>query len=130
MQASEATWKAVAGFFEGLDLGEVEVKGHTPVKAVEVLRPRGRRSRLEVAAEHGLTPLVGREREVGVLLDLFREAKAGRGQVALVNRRRRNWQVSAPPRIAPPSSRVGGAGHLARGPVRIVRPVDRIPAGD
>jgi class 3 adenylate cyclase/tetratricopeptide (TPR) repeat protein len=82
--ASEATWKTVAGFFEGLDCGELEVKGHAPVRAVEVLRPRGRRSRLEVAAEHGLTPLVGRERELAGLLDLFREAKAGQGQVALV----------------------------------------------
>jgi class 3 adenylate cyclase/tetratricopeptide (TPR) repeat protein len=83
--ASEATWKIVGGFFEGLDLGEIEVKGHAPVRAFEVLRPRGRRSRLEVAAEQGLTPLVGREREVATLLDLFREVKAGRGQIALLS---------------------------------------------
>jgi len=79
---SEATHRAIGGYFETLDLGEVAVKGHSPVRAYEVLRPRGRRSRLDVAAERGLTPLVGRDRELGVLLDLFRETRAGRGQVA------------------------------------------------
>jgi class 3 adenylate cyclase/tetratricopeptide (TPR) repeat protein len=81
---SEATHRAVGGFFETLDLGEMPVKGHTPVRAFEVLRPRGRRMRFDVAVERGLTPLVGRERELGLLLDRFREAKAGRGQVVFI----------------------------------------------
>ena len=50
-----------------------------------MLRPRGRRARLDVAAERGLTPLVGRERELAQLLDCFREAKAGHGQVVLIS---------------------------------------------
>ena len=41
--ASEATSKVVAGFFETLDLGEIAVKGRAPVRAFEILRPRGRR---------------------------------------------------------------------------------------
>ena len=81
---SEATHKLIEGFFETLDLGEQQVKGHTPVRAFEVLRPRGRRARLDVAVERGLTPLIGRERELATLLDLFREVKAGRSQVVLV----------------------------------------------
>ncbi len=81
---SEAMHKLIAGFFETLDLGEVQVKGHAPVRAFEVLRPRGRRARLDVAAERGLTPLVGRKRELTTLLDLFRQVKAGHGQVVLV----------------------------------------------
>jgi class 3 adenylate cyclase len=81
---SEATQKLIAGFFETIDLGALEVKGHTPVRAFEVVRPRGRRARLDVAAERGLTPLVGRERELSTLLDLFQQAKAGHGQVVLV----------------------------------------------
>ncbi len=81
---SEATQRALAGFFETLDLGEIPVKGRTPVRAFEVLRPRGRRSRLEVAAERGLTPLVGRTRELDVLMDRFREVRAGRGQVVVL----------------------------------------------
>jgi class 3 adenylate cyclase/tetratricopeptide (TPR) repeat protein len=81
---SEATHRAISGFFETLDLGEVPVRGHAPVRAFEVLRPRGRRMRFDVAVERGLTPLVGRERELGLLLDRFSEAKAGRGQVVFI----------------------------------------------
>src|SRR5438445_1229729 len=81
---TEAAHKAIGGYFETLDLGEREVKGHAPVRAFEVLRPRERRSRLEVAIERGLTPLVGREREIATLHDRFAEVKAGRGQVVFV----------------------------------------------
>jgi class 3 adenylate cyclase/tetratricopeptide (TPR) repeat protein len=82
--ASEATHKAVAGFFDTLNLGEIAVKGHAPVRAFEILRPRGRRSRLDVAAERGLTPLVGRARELGTLAELFAQVKGGRGQVVFI----------------------------------------------
>jgi class 3 adenylate cyclase/tetratricopeptide (TPR) repeat protein len=82
---SEATHRTVSGFFETLDLGEMPVRGHTPVRAFEVLRPRSRRVRFDVAVERGLTPLVGRERELGLLLDRFREARAGRGQVVFIS---------------------------------------------
>jgi class 3 adenylate cyclase/tetratricopeptide (TPR) repeat protein len=81
---TEATHKAVAGFFETLDLGSISVKGHAPVQAFEILRPRGRRSRLEVAAERGLTPLVGRARELEVLTELFAQVKNGHGQVVFL----------------------------------------------
>jgi class 3 adenylate cyclase len=81
---TEATHKAIGGYFETLDLGERPVKGHAPVRAFEVLRARGRRARFDVATERGLTPLTGREREVAVLVDLFREVRAGRGQVVHV----------------------------------------------
>jgi class 3 adenylate cyclase/tetratricopeptide (TPR) repeat protein len=81
---SEATHKLVAGFFEILDLGEILVKGRAPARAFEVLRPRGRQARLDVARERGLTPLVGRERELAALLDRFREVKTGRGQVVFI----------------------------------------------
>jgi class 3 adenylate cyclase len=69
---SEVTHRLVAGFFETRDLGEHAVKGHSePVRVYEVLQARGRRTRLEVAAERGLTPCVGRDRELTTLLDLF-----------------------------------------------------------
>src|SRR2546428_457566 len=42
------------------------------------------RSRLEVAAERGLTPFVGRERELGLLLDAFDRARSDLGQVTFV----------------------------------------------
>jgi class 3 adenylate cyclase/tetratricopeptide (TPR) repeat protein len=81
---SEATHRLVSGFFETLDLDEVAVKGRAPARAFEVLRPRGRRARLDEAIERGLTPLIGRERELGTLRDRFQEAKAGRGQVVFI----------------------------------------------
>src|SRR5215510_6090688 len=78
---SAATHQHVAGFFDTRDLGEMSVKGRAPVRAFEVLRPRGRRTRLDVAVERGITPLVGRERELATLRERFSEVKAGRGQV-------------------------------------------------
>ena len=82
---SESTHRAIEGFFETRDLGELRVKGHEAlVHAYEVLRARGRQARVEVAAERGLTPLIGREREVAQLEDLFRQVKTGDGQVVFV----------------------------------------------
>src|SRR5919197_1301526 len=78
---SAATHQHVAGFFELRDLGEVLVKGRAPVRAFEVLRPSGSRTRFDIAVERGLTPLVGRERELATLRERFSEVKAGRGQV-------------------------------------------------
>jgi class 3 adenylate cyclase/tetratricopeptide (TPR) repeat protein len=78
---SEATHGAIDTFFETLDLGEISVKGRAPVRAFEVVRSRARRSRLSAAVERGLTRLVGRAREVGVLLERFADVKQGRGQV-------------------------------------------------
>ena len=81
---SEATHKLIAGYFDALDLGEQPVKGRAPARAFEVLRPRGRRTRLDVATERGLTPLVGRDRERQILVDRFAEVKRGRGQVVFI----------------------------------------------
>jgi class 3 adenylate cyclase/tetratricopeptide (TPR) repeat protein len=78
---SAVTHQHVAGFFETRDLGEMPVKGRAPVQGFEVLRPRSRRTRFDVAVERGLTPLVGRERELATLRERFDEVKAGRGQV-------------------------------------------------
>jgi class 3 adenylate cyclase/tetratricopeptide (TPR) repeat protein len=82
---TEATHRAISSFFETLDLGEVTVKGHAPVRAWEVLRPRQRRSRFEASVERGLTPLVGRVHEVATLLERFNQVKAGRGQVVFIS---------------------------------------------
>jgi class 3 adenylate cyclase len=82
---SEATHRLVAGFFDTHDLGEHAIKGHTAlVRVYEVLRTRGRRTRLKVAAERGLTPRVGRDRELAVLLARFQQAKAGHGQAVSI----------------------------------------------
>ncbi|HEU4438877.1 MAG TPA: adenylate/guanylate cyclase domain-containing protein [Methylomirabilota bacterium] len=81
---TDATHRAIEGFFETRDLGRLAVKGHEAVQAFQVQRSRGARSRIEVGRERGLTPFVGRDRELTLLLDRFREAAAGHGQVVFV----------------------------------------------
>ena len=43
------------------------------------------RSRLEAAGSAGLTPLVGREQEVGLLMERWAQVKDGHGQVVLLS---------------------------------------------
>jgi tetratricopeptide (TPR) repeat protein len=62
-------------------LGEYAVKGkEEPVKAYRVIAPSTSRTRFDVSAERGLTPFVGRERELEIMLDGFERSKTGRGQ--------------------------------------------------
>src|SRR5262249_36040048 len=81
----EATHRLIEGYFETRSLGQASLKGRAaPVPVFEVVAARAPRSRLEVASERGLTPYVGRERELRLLLDGFASARAGRGQVIFV----------------------------------------------
>jgi len=76
-----STHRLVEGYFLTEDLGLVEVKGKAArVQAYRVTGERGRRSRIEVASEVGLTRLVGRERELELLRDCWDRVRAGRGQ--------------------------------------------------
>ncbi|MFQ5917452.1 MAG: adenylate/guanylate cyclase domain-containing protein, partial [Candidatus Binatia bacterium] len=78
---TEDTFKLTEGFFRFEALGQKEVKGKKePVKIYRAIAPSTRRTRFDVSAERGLTPFVGREREVDLLLDAFARAKAGKGQ--------------------------------------------------
>lgn len=52
-----------------------------PLRAFEVVRAHGRRTRWEVVVERGLTPHVGRARELAILTELLQQVKAGHGQV-------------------------------------------------
>ena len=78
---TENTFKLTEGFFRFEALGEKQVKGkEQPVKAYRVIAPSTRRTRFDVSAERGLTPFVGRQRELELLLDGFERARAGKGQ--------------------------------------------------
>ena len=55
-----------------------------PLRVYRVLQASGVQSRLEVAAARGLTPLVGREPEVALLLERWARVKAGMGQVVVL----------------------------------------------
>jgi hypothetical protein len=79
------TFRLTEGLFRFEALGEKEVKGkEEPVKIYRVIAPSTRRTRFDVSAERGLTPLVGRERELELLLNGFERAKGGRGQALSV----------------------------------------------
>ena len=78
---TEDTFKLTEGFFRFEALGEKQIKGkEEPIKVYQVIAPSTRRTRFDVSAERGLTPLVGRERELELLLDGFERAKSGKGQ--------------------------------------------------
>jgi class 3 adenylate cyclase/tetratricopeptide (TPR) repeat protein len=78
---TEETFKLTEGFFRYESLGQKEVRGKKePVKVYRVIAPSTRRTRFDVSAERGLTHLVGRERELDLLLDAFERAKAGKGE--------------------------------------------------
>jgi hypothetical protein len=78
---TEDTFRLTEGLFRFEVLGEHAVKGRADtVKAYRVIAPSTRRTRFDVSAERGLTPFVGRERELELLLDGFERAKTGRGQ--------------------------------------------------
>jgi tetratricopeptide (TPR) repeat protein len=69
------------GFFRFEALGQKEVKGKKdPVNVYRVIASSTRRTRFDVSAERGLTPFVGREKELELLLDGLDRAKQGRGQ--------------------------------------------------
>src|SRR5712692_190298 len=73
------------GFFVFEDLGEFQVKGKAePVRAYALMSEISGRTRLEVSKERGLTPLVGREREISSLTGIYRRAADGQGAIALL----------------------------------------------
>jgi class 3 adenylate cyclase/tetratricopeptide (TPR) repeat protein len=78
---TEDTFKLTEGFFRFEALGEKQIKGKEEiVKVYRVIGPSTRRTRFDVGAERGLTPFIGRERELELLLDGYERAKIGRGQ--------------------------------------------------
>ena len=80
---AESTRRLVGELFE---YQAVEVKGiGGPVPAWQVLRPSVVASRFEALRGLALTPLVGREEEIDLLLRRWARAKTGDGQVVLVS---------------------------------------------
>jgi tetratricopeptide (TPR) repeat protein len=78
---TEETFKLTEGLFRFESLGPRVIKGKEElVKVYQVIAPSTRRTRFDVSAERGLTPFIGRERELELLLDGFERAKAGKGQ--------------------------------------------------
>ena len=82
---SSATYHLIQGYFACQELGEQTLRGlEQPLAVYRVLGESGAQSRLDIASTRGLTPLVGREKEVGLLLERWEQAKSGQGQVVLL----------------------------------------------
>jgi predicted ATPase/class 3 adenylate cyclase len=83
---SAATQRLVQGLFVCQAQGTPALKGLTqPLAVYRVLGASGAQSRFEVAVTTGLTPLVGREEELGLLWRRWEQARDGHGQVVLLS---------------------------------------------
>jgi predicted ATPase len=81
---SGATQRLVPGLFLLHDLGTPPLKGiATPIRAHAVLQATGVRSRLDVDPRT-LTPLVGRDQELGLLIQRWEQAQERDGQAVLI----------------------------------------------
>src|SRR5262245_65879831 len=82
---SDATSRLVQGYFACQDLGAQTLRGVVqPLHVYQVLGESGVQNRLDIVSTRGLTPLVGRELEVTLLLERWEQAKTGHGQVVLL----------------------------------------------
>jgi class 3 adenylate cyclase len=82
---SQATRRLVGGLFELADLGPKRLKGFAePLAAWRVAGEGRAEGRFEALHGERLTPLVGREHELGILLERWAWAKDGDGQVVLL----------------------------------------------
>jgi class 3 adenylate cyclase/predicted ATPase len=81
-----STRRLVGSAFELIDLGEHELKGMAePVHAWRVERALATESRFDANRGGALTPLVGRNEELDLLLRRWSQARDGEGQVVLLS---------------------------------------------
>jgi class 3 adenylate cyclase/tetratricopeptide (TPR) repeat protein len=82
---TEDTFKLTQGLFRFEALGELSIKGKKDaVRAYRVVAPSTVRTRFDVSAERGLTPFVGRQRELEILFDCLERAINGSGQAVSI----------------------------------------------
>ena len=82
---SQATRRLVGSLFELTDLGPTQMKGFAePITAFGVEGEGSADGRFEALHGQRLTPLIGREHELAMLLERWSWAKDGDGQVVLI----------------------------------------------
>src|SRR5438132_579789 len=83
---SAVTQHLIQGYFTCHALGAHTLKGvATPLQVHQVVRATEVQQRFDVAAARGLTPLVGREHEVGLLRDRWAQVQAGQGHIVVLS---------------------------------------------
>jgi len=79
------TRRQIGGLFDCRDLGTIELKGlPEPVPVWQVMAENRLVGQIE-ALRSGLTPLVGREEELELLLRGWTQVKAGNGRMVLIS---------------------------------------------
>ncbi len=98
---SPETMRLAEGYVQVRALGPVPVRGMAdPVEVFELVGATTARTRLQVSAVRGLTRLVGRQAELGLLRQTLDHARNGRGQVvalvgeAGVGKSRLAWEIT------------------------------------
>jgi class 3 adenylate cyclase/tetratricopeptide (TPR) repeat protein/energy-coupling factor transporter ATP-binding protein EcfA2 len=82
---SENTQRLAKESFDFRPLGELQVKGKKdPVNAYELLGETGAKTRFGASVARGLTPFVGRKKELEKLLGCYQRMKTGHGQVVAI----------------------------------------------
>ncbi|WP_430678824.1 AAA family ATPase [Mesorhizobium album] len=80
------TRRLLGNLFEYKDFGKIAIRGFVGhVGVAQVLRPSAIESRFEAFHASVLTPLVGREEEIALLLERWAQAKDGEGQVVVLS---------------------------------------------
>ncbi len=83
---SATTYRLVEGLFDCEDRGQPELKGvATLLTLYRVVNESNAHSRFAVMVRQGLTPLIGREHELGLLRERWEQVKTGAGQVVLLS---------------------------------------------
>jgi class 3 adenylate cyclase/predicted ATPase len=83
---SDRTRQLAGGSFEYADMGQHALKGIAqPTRTWRIVGVSDAASRFEAAARSGLSPLVGREQEIGLLTERWHLAQEGEGQVVLLS---------------------------------------------
>ncbi|MEA2462821.1 MAG: hypothetical protein QOJ98_568, partial [Acidobacteriota bacterium] len=80
-----STLRLVEPFFEVEPAGSIRVPGAAaPLVYSRIVADKGFETRFEAAASHTLTPIVGREKEMDLLLDRWQSARRGSGGVVML----------------------------------------------
>ena len=83
---ADSTRHLLGDAFELKSLGHLNLKGFSaPAPAWAALREAENVTRFEASRSRRMTPFVGREPEVALLIERWRDAKAGEGKVALLS---------------------------------------------
>jgi len=83
---SGTTYRLVRNYYQSTSLGVRTLKGYAqPIETYQVCDESGAKSRIEGMTTGRLTPMVGRDLELGLMLDRWARVEEGSGQLVLIS---------------------------------------------